>query len=271
MTIQPRRMSFDFDPRQISRDWSGILLLSHAINGMNLVFPEGERFFIRSVRHYLRDIQDPELRQQARAFFIQEAHHGREHTRAFEMLEEQGFALRPWLSWYTGWIQWLEKRFSPAMRLSITAALEHLTASLAHFTLTSVFLNDADPVMRDLLEWHALEEMEHKAVAFDVLATVDGRWWVRVAGMLAGLVMFLIFWQSGMRMLLRQDPDFRRDDIKSQREKIRRKLNIIDGRLLVSKYAFPYLRRGFHPNQIDDQGLQAMVLERLSAKYAMTG
>ncbi|MEL6347449.1 MAG: metal-dependent hydrolase [Myxococcota bacterium] len=268
MAIQPRRMNFDFDPDQIPRDWCcGIPLLSHAVNGMNLIFPEGERFFIRAVRHHLGQIDDPELRSQAKAFFIQEAHHGRAHAQAFEMLESQGHDLTDWLAWYTDWIARLERWLPPVLRLAATAALEHLTASLAHFAMTSGLLEGSHPVMRDLLEWHSLEEMEHKAVAFDILAAVDGRWWVRVAGMGIGLMMFLVFWMSGVRLLLRQDPQFKRSHLKPQRAQLRARLSIRDGRLLVTRYALPYLRRGFHPDQIDDSALQAQALSRLMARY----
>jgi len=268
MTIQPRRMRFDFDAGEVPRDWCcGIPLLSHAINGMNLVFPEGERFFIRAVRHHVKQVDDPVLRAQAKAFFAQEAHHGREHARAFEMLKAQGYELDDWLSWYTGWIGRIERNLPPVLRLSVTAALEHLTASLAHFGLTSGMLEGSHPVMRDLLEWHALEEMEHKAVAFDILQQVNDSWLVRALGMGLGVTMFLVFWMSGLRLLLKQDPDFKKADFRPQRKRIRKVLAMGDARMMVVRYALPYLRRGFHPHQVDDRSLQAQALERLMSRY----
>ena len=89
--IVPRRMDFVFDENEIPRWWFGDNpLLTHAANGLHLVFPEGERFFIRSVARYLDRVDDPELKERATAFFQQEASHGREHTHSFEMLERQG-------------------------------------------------------------------------------------------------------------------------------------------------------------------------------------
>jgi len=35
-------------------------------------------------------------------------------------------------------------------------------------------LNFADPTSRELWRWHSLEEMEHKAIAFDVFNQVSG-------------------------------------------------------------------------------------------------
>src|SRR5439155_2789582 len=106
----------------------------------------------------------------------QEAMHGRQHralndrldqlgypTKRFERLTRRGLALR--------------ERFLPAAsNLAATAALEHFTATLAELLLTSheareLFGHDE---VRDLFLWHALEESEHKAVAFDVYKAVGG-------------------------------------------------------------------------------------------------
>ena len=36
----------------------GSALATHLVNGVNMLFPDGERFFIRSVKHYLDQITD---------------------------------------------------------------------------------------------------------------------------------------------------------------------------------------------------------------------
>ena len=52
----------------------------------------------------------------------------------------------------------------------MTAALEHFTATLAEMILSDPEARDmfGDETVKNLFLWHALEEAEHKAVAFDV-------------------------------------------------------------------------------------------------------
>src|SRR4029079_15061731 len=69
-----------------------------------------------------------------------------------------------------------EKLLPPISNLALTAALEHFTATLAELLLTD---EDAramfgEPAARDLFVWHALEESEHKAGAFDVYRAAGG-------------------------------------------------------------------------------------------------
>lgn len=90
-------------------------------------------------------------------------------------------------------IKRLERRFSPEMRLSMTSALEHYTATLAEIILTS---EDAQKLIgqtevRPILLWHAFEESEHKAVAFDVYRLVGATERTRVRGMrIASVILF---------------------------------------------------------------------------------
>ena len=122
--IRPRKMRFDFGD-QVPRWWfADNPVITHISNGLSLVFPEGERFFIRSVKHYLDKIDDPELTERARAFFQQESRHGQEHARSFEMLERQGYELKSYMEFYEKRaVPFLEGLFPPNFRLSVTVAL----------------------------------------------------------------------------------------------------------------------------------------------------
>ncbi len=255
-----RKMGFSFS--EVPRRWFfDSVLISHTANAINLLFPAGERFFVRSVKHYLPQITDPTLRARARAFFGQEGSHGHEHERVFEMLEAQGFEVRPWLAWYEHIAyEVLEKQVPATLRLSVTVALEHFTASLAEVALSRDFFDHAHPQMQALLLWHAAEEIEHKSVAFDVLRAVDSRYWVRIVGLAIAGVVLMGFWRSSTKMLLQQEPGV----TKAQLRRERREANARgQDRMALLRAVFPYLRPGFHPDQRDNGPLAKKYLERI--------
>lgn len=258
--IPVRKMGFDFS--QVPKRWFfDSIVTSHTANALNMVFPAGERFFVRSVRHYMKQIEDPALRKRVRGFAGQEASHGHEHEQAFLLLEDQGLEIRPWLEWYEHIaFEIIEKRAPPVLRLSITAALEHLTATMAERGLGTDLLDNAHPVMRDLLRWHAAEEIEHKSVAFDVLQIVDDRYSVRVAGLFLGIAGLVFFWQSGTRMLLSQE-GISRKQIRAERKAARARGQGHSGLLLGA--LLKYLEPGFHPDKVDNDHLAAEYLESI--------
>ncbi len=60
-------------------------------------------------------------------------------------------------------------------QLAATVVMEHYTATLARLLLTDPLIKQKTfQESRSLWEWHALEELEHKSVAFDVLNAIDG-------------------------------------------------------------------------------------------------
>src|SRR5690606_39163110 len=112
---------------------------------------------------------------------------GHEHERYNRVLAQQGYDVNRFLRLYERVaFGAIEPLIPPILRLSATVALEHFTASMAEMALTTGLLDGAHPLMRQLLRWHAAEEIEHKSVAFDVLASVDPRYSVRIAGLAIG-------------------------------------------------------------------------------------
>ncbi len=250
--IVARKPKFPF--AEVPRHWfGGSPFATHLANGLNLLFPLGERLFVRSVRKHLPTIkQDPELEARVRGFIAQEVRHGMEHERFFEIMEAQGFRIRPFLAWYEqvafGVLEKIGARVHPDLDLSVTVALEHFTAMFAERALGKDPLQEiAHPVMRDLLLWHACEEIEHKSVAFDVLARVNPSYALRMAGLGVASVSLLAFWLAATRMLLRQEPKVEARNILREVAATREHNTLLNGAFAAS--FVDYLRRDFHPSQ----------------------
>jgi hypothetical protein len=252
-------MDFPFDDSIPKRWLADNAVATHVANGVCLLFPAGERYFIRSVRHYQDRIDDPELRKQIKGFFGQEGRHAHEHERMFAVLEAQGYRIRPFLQRYERFAYGVvERLMPPAMNLAGTAAAEHFTAIMADNALRDGPLDQAHPVVRQLLLWHACEEIEHKAVAFDVLQKVNPSYALRVAGLAMASIMLASFWAAGTRMLLEQDG--------VSGKNARRELKRLGGDNPIGKKVFlrgirEYLRRDFHPWDNDNLRLAQAYLE----------
>lgn len=230
-------------------------------NGVNLLFPVGERFFVRSVKHFLPRLQSEELKARIRGFFGQEGRHAHAHDEQADELRAQGYQIDEFLARYEQISGWLEERASPELRLAMTAAAEHFTAIMAADALSgqAPLLKIAHPSMVRLLGWHAAEEIEHKAVAYDVLQEVDPRYLRRVQGLAMATLMLAGCWIAGTVTLWRQDGLTVRQALRELRA-LR-----ADGpgdpkdraiaRRVFARGIRQYLRRDFHPDETDDYHL----------------
>lgn len=206
--IPVRRMDFDDMLAELDTEFAGgDLIASHLIAVLSGVFPDGEQMFVDAVRHHRDRVTDPDLLRQVNAFIGQESMHSREHRRLNERLDALGFrakhvertmeepdALSPMMRRIVaiatrfGPLRSLvpdldevdetdtETEPDPLFLLALTAALEHFTATMATLLLSDRELGDLitdDDFMRFWV-WHAIEENEHKAVAFDVYRAIDG-------------------------------------------------------------------------------------------------
>lgn len=237
-------------------------ICTNFINALSTLFPEGERFFADSVRHYLGEIRDPALLAQARAFVGQEAMHAREHRRFNELLAAQGYPVARMEEKVRGILDRVRKQQRPRVMLGLTCAIEHFTTILVTEVLRDpVFHEPMRGEYQRLWCWHCLEELEHKSVAFDVYAAVGGTYRERVALMLAAsrvigpLVLAITFaYQSHDRRLWRPGEWW---------------MGLKRGflwpgllRRLLPRY-FAYYRRGYHPSQNPDAELVAAWRRRL--------
>ena len=175
--VQTRRIRFDHAPGALDRHYvQGDLVMSHAVAVLSATFPPGEDFFVRAVRHHAEQVTDPELKQQVAGFIGQEVTHGREHRELNRQLQDMGYPTHRIARHVKGVLRRLDQILPPIARLGHTAALEHYTAVIGETLLTKPEAQEllGTSEVRNILLWHALEESEHKAVAFDVFRAVGG-------------------------------------------------------------------------------------------------
>ena len=168
------RSNLDFQLSEIPRYWfAGDPFLTRMFDALSLTFPDGERYFIQSVRLFRAQIQDPDLKQRVADFIRQEAQHGIAHDKMNQVMKNQGMPVDQFIQRLNKIFKFELKYRSPQYNIAMTAAAEHLTALMAEtFYGEKDTLKDAHPYVRALFAWHAIEEMEHRDVAFDVMQQV---------------------------------------------------------------------------------------------------
>jgi predicted metal-dependent hydrolase len=255
--------------RNVAFDWTGLPLrwipdeafASHLLNVLHILLPEGERFFVKIFAEALPLIQDEQLREDVIGFIGQEGMHATAHQGVQDYFAEQGLDT-------SGYVHEIEYIFRGILgdrglfglrkeewlveRLALVAAIEHITAFLGNWVLNSPGLDAAggDPQMLDLLRWHGAEEVEHRAVAYDVYMHVDGRYGrrVRTYALAAGALIWL--WGRGVVHLMAHDPT-----LTGRRRPRLRDLSIAARKGLAPGYrdiamcGIRYFRRSYHPSQ----------------------
>lgn len=206
LVIRPRHMDFDL-PNPLPRHWhSGNAFKTHLFDAMSVLFPDGERFFIDSVRNFREEITDPVLKEQIRGFIGQEGHHSREHLEYSNRLRDLGYDIGRIERRAQARIRYTQKKFSKRRQLAATAALEHITAIMADGLLKNPeHIAGAHPTLARLWRWHALEETEHKAVAFDVYNQVCGSRTLLRRAMIMGTFFFMLDTHRGLIHMLKRD------------------------------------------------------------------
>jgi predicted metal-dependent hydrolase len=262
---QVRKLRFQMDAG-VPRHWhGGRRAITLFFNNLSVFFPAGERFFIASVRAHWSSVACDTLKLQMRAFCAQEGLHHREHSRYNRMLHEQGYptlALERRVEALLGRIsQWV----SPRRQLATTCALEHFTALMGHNLLSDPrLLEGADPEMAALWRWHALEETEHKAVAFDVYRSAGGGYFERI---LAMTIVTVLFWT---RVVMQQIVLMRAERCSSSLAEWGSLLRFLfvepGGMYGLWRRWLDYYRPGVHPWDVDDRPLLDSWTRELGAR-----
>lgn len=271
ITITPQRMGFEFDESKIPDDWFyGNAFVTTWLETLSVLFPEGEQFFVDSVRHFRDQVSDKDIQKQISGFIGQEAMHSLEHKTLNDYMDRKGLPASELDVFVGNLLKLARKVFPERMQLSGTCALEHITAMLANIALADDDMRENfHESIRPLWMWHAIEETEHKGVAYDLYQHIGGTYFERALGLVLATVILggvMAYWHP--RMLYKSGKLF-------QIRKNLWGLNKIYGpRGVVTKLIptwLTYFKPGFHPWDDDNSELVAQwkefVLQYADPKY----
>ena len=258
ITVRDERFNRDATPK---RWWAGEPFGTAWHNALSATFPRGEAFFIEAVKAHRPqdgDGADPKLTAEIRAFVRQEINHTREHIAFNRLAEDHGYDIKA-IDKRVEELLALTKGRPAIANLAVTMALEHFTAMIAaEFLQNPKHFEISDPEVAAMWRWHAVEEIEHKGVAYDTWnhATRDWsawrRWRVRNLVMLIVTGRFLKNRWIDTLMLLEQD------GITGWKARwgLFKYLAVTPG--VIRRLALPwfsYFKPGFHPWDHDDRAL----------------
>jgi predicted metal-dependent hydrolase len=175
VALSARNIRFDVSSAREGYWLAGDPVGTAVFNALSLTFPDGERLFMDAVRHY-RDEATAKLAEDVKGFIAQEAIHSREHHQLNALIDPARYPVAGILDDVRARIA--QSRAGGPMRMLITTiSLEHFTAMMAdvHAQSQDVF-EGVKPEIERLWRWHAMEETEHKGVAYDVFLRATQAW-----------------------------------------------------------------------------------------------
>jgi predicted metal-dependent hydrolase len=258
-TVPPRDIHFDVAAARGSHWLGGDPVGTAVFNALSLTFPDGERLFIEAVRHYRGDVSG-KLAEDVRGFIAQEAIHAREHHGLNQLIDRERYPVAEIEALVKERVAFSRSR-GPMRMLIATIALEHFTAMMAeaHARHRDLF-DGVDPGIERMWRWHAVEETEHKAVAYDVFMRATRHWpaWRRyLRRTLAMAVITVLFTRNITHyaaLLLQADGYSYKDALKAVKAYVWRKPGLFSRN---AKTYFAWYRPGFHPWDQDNRALVA--------------
>ncbi len=184
------------------------------IAAFSLTMPYLEPYLIRMYLQAVDLVDDEELKADMRAFSQQEGNHFRNHARLNEIIrgkfddEVAAELLSIEHELKADYEDFLKNR-SMAFNLAYAEGFEAMTCAAA---MASAKQKDDKPRMKDarinagwaeLLEWHGMEEVEHRTVAFNVYEHIVGKYFYRVYGGIKAQVHYLYFIHRFYRVMLK--------------------------------------------------------------------
>ncbi|WP_127492007.1 metal-dependent hydrolase [Acinetobacter calcoaceticus] len=257
--IPVRTMDFTFSD-EIPEFWfNNNALLTMLLTALSSAFPDGERQFIHSVRNYQAKIEDPVLLKQVRAFIGQEAHHGKEHDALNAVMLKKGYPVDRIYKRFKKMNCLMQEQFSTAHQLACTVCMEHLTAILADYFISTApqDLELFNTHVRKIWAWHAIEETEHKAVAFDVYQSLVNRPYFLRLVMIETTLSFLVITTRGTTELLRASGKQR--DLKELYQGFRYLFGKQGLVRRIGRHYLDFFSADFHPWQHDNRDMMNLL------------
>lgn len=259
VAIPPRDIHFDVEAARNGHWLGGDPVGTAVFNALSLTFPDGERMFIDAVRHY-RDRVSGKLVEDVKGFIAQEAIHSREHHVLNQLIDRNKYPVAEIETSMKERVAFARSR-GPMRMLMATIALEHFTAMMAdaHARHRDLFDNVAHGIER-MWRWHAVEETEHKAVAFDVFMQVTQHWSPLQRYLRRCITMAMISFLFTRNIthyaarLLEADGYSPNDAIKAVKRFVWREPGLFSRN---AKTYFAWYRPGFHPWDEDNRALVA--------------
>ncbi len=169
LDIKPRHMDFPFGSLKELKFFDHNIYKSAFMGGLSAAFPAGEGEFLDSVRNYREQIDNPDLLKQVKGFIGQEGHHSRQHQIVNRELDRLGYNSAKVEKILEKMIKNKLRKLTQQFRLAHTVCAEHVTAMMGEYVINHPeFLDGMEEPFKDLMLWHAVEEVEHKSVAYDV-------------------------------------------------------------------------------------------------------
>lgn len=262
-----RRMNFNFDT--VPEYWmGGNAGLTHFMTALSALFPAGEKFFIdsvRAVRYHPILKNNADLQKEISAFIGQEAMHTHEHVGFNASAQKFGHDVDA-LERHTDTVIQTTRKFMAKLAkpigitqemvdLTTTTALEHFTATIASQLLTNSHIQElmTDDTMKTMWLWHAIEENEHKAVAYDVFKGVFGKglraYALRTSSLVISMLTLFFIQNYFLWRLLKQDKQLNLENLRMiYRYAYSPSKGIITG---MGKEMLLYFNPNFHPNDFD--------------------
>lgn len=253
VSVTPRKFQAE-DYSKANKYWfANNAVLSLGTSLFSIYIPRGEKFFIKSVRYFEDQITDPDLKQKIKAFIQQEANHYQAHEVFNDSLNAKDIRVQREIEAAEKMFTFMEKWLPKKTQLGITVFAEHMTATGAKQMLKSPEVaKHQDAEVRKLWEWHAVEEIEHKSVAFDVYEAIGCGYVHRMWSVFIGLIIQIPFLGLSARRIFKREGQ--KVSIKQQAHQARKLMAKFhpDQKSIVDEFKM-YFKPGFHPWQIDDR------------------
>jgi len=255
ITVRDLRFGRDTTPE---RWWAGGDPVATAwFNALSATFPRGETLFVDAVKAF-RDDAPPRLAAEIRAFVRQEVNHSREHLTFNRGAEAAGYDLSAIDAWVEQMLARVYAR-PPHAWLAVTIALEHFTAMFAHeFLAHPEHFAGSEGEQAELWRWHAVEELEHKGVAYDTWLHATRGWGRWKRWKMKSVLMLIISRRFVMHRFRDASSLLAQDGIAGWRAKTRLVWYLV-GTPGILRRVFPawvaYFLPGFHPWNRDDRAL----------------